>query len=78
MKNCTAFQKHLADRSVPWSEIVKSLNVHRSAPAKWAKGVLYPNRLNAEDLIALFASHGIELDFNDIYQSREHSSDEVA
>lgn len=78
MKNCTAFQKHLHDRSVPWGEIIETLKVHRSALPKWAKGILYPNRLNAEELITLFASHGIQLDFNDIYQSREHSPDEVA
>lgn len=77
MKNCTAFQRHLNNRTVPWSEIIETLDVHRSAPSKWAKGVLYPNRLNAEDLIALFASHGIDLDFNDIYQARQ-MPDEVA
>ncbi|MGI9278715.1 MAG: hypothetical protein ACR2PX_03685 [Endozoicomonas sp.] len=68
----------MIERSVPWSEIIEKLSVHRSAPAKWAKGILYPNRLNAEDLIRLFGKHGIELDFNDIYQARDLSLDEVS
>lgn len=65
---CTVFQSHLLKRAIPWPVIARRLGVDRTAPSKWANGVIYPNKPNADELIKLFADFGIELDYNDLYQ----------
>ena len=65
---CTVFQSHLLKRSIPWPVISQRLEMDRTAPGKWAHGVIYPNKPNADKLIRLFADYGIELDYNDLYQ----------
>lgn len=70
MSSCTVFQDHLKKRSIPWLDIRQRLRVHRTAPSQWARGVIFPNKPNADALIKLFAERGIKLDYNDIYQYR--------
>lgn len=67
----TVLQYHLNRQSIPAKEIRQVLKVDYSTLRKWSIGVLYPHRLNAEQLILLFASHGIDIDYNDIYQVRD-------
>lgn len=67
----TVLQYHLNRQSIPAKEIRQVLKVEYSTLRKWSIGVLYPHRLNAEQLILLFASHGIDIDYNDIYQVRD-------
>lgn len=78
MKSCTVFQDHLVKRTIPWSVIQQRLQVHRTAPSQWARGVIYPNKPNADALIRLFADYGVELDYNDIYRLLEKSMDEAS
>ncbi len=56
-------------RTIPWPVITKRLGVDRTAPAKWARGVIYPNKPNADELIKLFDDYGVALDYNDLYQA---------
>lgn len=63
----TNLQKHLIARAVPWNVIRDRLDVDRTLPNKWSKGVLFPSRIASKKLIALFSEYGIELDYNDIY-----------
>lgn len=67
-KTCTVFQGYLLKRTIPWPVISQRLGVDRTAPSKWARGVIYPNKPNADELIRLFGEYGIELDYNDLYQ----------
>lgn len=67
----TVLQYHLNQQSIPAKEIRQVLKVDYSTLRKWSIGILYPHRLNAEQLILLFASHGIDIDYNDIYQVRD-------
>lgn len=75
MNGFTNLQRLLMEREVPLSEIRDRLNVDRTTPGKWARGVLFPNRIASQKLIALFAEHGISLDYNDIYKI--HGMDEA-
>lgn len=67
----TVLQYHLNRQSIPAKEIRQVLKVDYSTLRKWSIGVLYPHRLNAEQLILLFARHGIDIDYNDVYQVRD-------
>lgn len=68
MKTITVFQDHLLKRSLPLRLICQRLSTDRSTIYKWAHGLGFPHRVNARQLIGLFAEHGYELDYNDIYQ----------
>lgn len=67
----TVLQYHLSNKTVPPGDIRQALKVDYSTLRKWSVGVLFPHRLNAEQLILLFADHGVVLDFNDVYQVRD-------
>lgn len=66
----TVLQYHLNQQSISVKEIRQVLKVDYSTLRKWSLGVLYPHRLNAEQLILLFGRHGIDIDYNDIYRVR--------
>ena len=66
--NCTVLQYHLQAKTLPQEVILERLQLDRTTLNKWKLGVLYPHRLNAQELISLFADFGIRLDFNDIYR----------
>ena len=68
-KTCTVFQSYLLKRTIPWPVISQRLGVDRTAPSKWARGVIFPNKPNADELIKLFSDYGVELDYNDLYQA---------
>lgn len=68
--NDTVLQHHLKAKTIPQEIITERLRLDRTTIQKWKLGVLYPHRLNAEQLIGLFAEFGIELDFNDIYRTQ--------
>lgn len=66
--NGTVLQHHLKVKTIPQKVIIFRLGLDRTTLGKWKLGVLFPNRLNAEQLIDLFADYGVSLDFNDIYR----------
>lgn len=68
IKTITVLQDHLLKRTIPTRVICDRLATDRTAIYAWAHGRGFPHRLNARALILLFAEHGIELDYNDIYQ----------
>lgn len=68
--NSTVLQHHLKVKTIAQELIIERLQLDRSTLNKWKLGLLYPNRLNAEQLIRLFAEFGVVLDFNDVYRSQ--------
>lgn len=50
-------------------ELAEQLGRHRSVVSRWRRGQSFPERLDAERLIVIFAADG--LDFNGIYQPTE-------
>ena len=68
--NSTVLQHHLKVKTINQELIIERLQLDRSTLNKWKLGLLYPNRLNAEQLIRLFAEFGVVLDFNDVYRSQ--------
>lgn len=69
--NRTVLQHHLKVKTIPQEVIITRLGLDRSTLGKWKLGVLFPHRLNAEQLIDLFADYGVNLDFNDIYRMQK-------
>ncbi len=69
----TTLQQHLRDRTIPHKIIRDSMHLDRTLIRKWAIGENYPQRQNAVRLIEVFGEHGIEIDYNDIYQIRKAS-----
>ena len=64
----TPFQGFLRSNAVKSVVICERLNLDRTTVYSWRKGAQYPNKDNADRLIELFREHGIELDYNKIYQ----------
>ena len=69
----TVLQYHLRNKTIRPRVIQDALRLSRSTVHKWALGELFPHRPNAVQLIEVFAEHGIELDYNDIYRTEKAS-----
>ncbi len=69
----TVLQYHLKNKTIRPRVIQDALRLSRSTVHKWALGELFPHRPNAVQLIEVFGEHGIELDYNDIYQIEKAS-----
>lgn len=65
----TPFQKALRDKIVPPGEIRQVTRCSRTTLWRWQTGVSFPEKPQAETLIALFSEHGAALDYNGIYQA---------
>lgn len=65
----TPFQQMLRDKVVPPGEIRQATRCSRTTLWRWQKGVSFPEKPQAEALIALFAERGAALDYNGIYQA---------
>ncbi len=72
----TPFQLMLRQKVVPPAQIRQATSCSRSTLWRWQKGASFPEKPQAEALIALFSEAGQELDFNGIYQASVDVGDE--
>ena len=70
----TVLQQHIRGKTIAPEIIQDALKLEKSTLRKWGTGDLYPNRINAANLINLFAQHGHRIDYNDIYLLMDKAS----
>ena len=67
----TPFQQALIEVPQLYRTMRERLALDRTTAFNWRRGVTFPNKQNADRIIALFAEFGIGIDYNGIYRAED-------